>query len=57
LNRFNCSACRLLTVLVVLLAAIPAALAHESRPAYLEIHETAPGKYNLGSALIYRMKN
>jgi len=47
LNRFCCPGCWLLTVLVVLLAAIPAAMAHESRPAYLEIHETAPGKYNL----------
>lgn len=47
MNRVNCSVCRLLTVLVVLLAAIPAALAHESRPAYLEIHETAPGQYSL----------
>lgn len=36
-----------MTVLVVLLAVIPAAMAHESRPAYLQIHETAPGKYNL----------
>jgi len=47
LNRFCCSACWLLTVLVVLLAAIPAAMAHESRPAFLEIQETAPGQYTL----------
>jgi len=30
-----------------LLAALPAAQAHESRPAYLEIKETAPGQYAL----------
>jgi len=31
--------------LLVLIAAMPAARAHESRPAYLEIKETAPGQY------------
>jgi len=31
--------------LLVLLAGLPAAHAHESRPAYLEIKETAPGQY------------
>jgi hypothetical protein len=31
--------------LLVLLAGLPAARAHESRPAYLEIKETAPGQY------------
>ena len=29
------------------LAAVPAARAHESRPAYLEIEETAPGRYTV----------
>ena len=36
--------------LLVLLAGVPAAQAHESRPAYLEIRETAPGQY----ALLFR---
>lgn len=36
--------------LLVLLAGLPAAQAHESRPAYLEIRETAPGQY----ALLFR---
>ena len=31
----------------VLVFAAPAALAHESRPAYLEISETAPGRYDV----------
>jgi len=47
LSRFFCSVRWLLTVLVVLLTAIPAAMAHESRPAYLEIDETTPGQYAL----------
>ncbi|MBL8415823.1 MAG: HupE/UreJ family protein [Propionivibrio sp.] len=33
--------------LLVLLAGLPAAHAHESRPAYLEIKETAPGRYSI----------
>jgi hydrogenase/urease accessory protein HupE len=33
--------------LLVLLAGLQAARAHESRPAYLEIKETAPGQYEL----------
>ena len=37
----------LATVLLVLLAGLPAARAHESRPAYLEIKETAPGQYTV----------
>ena len=36
--------------LLILLAGLPAAQAHESRPAYLEIKETAPGQY----ALLFR---
>ena len=34
-------------VVLVLLAGLPAASAHESRPAYLEIKEMAPGQYEL----------
>jgi len=37
----------LLAGLVVWAAAMPAAMAHESRPAYLEIDETAPGQYSM----------
>jgi len=33
--------------LLAMFAALPAAQAHESRPAYLEIKETAPGQYAL----------
>ena len=33
--------------LLVLLAGLPAARAHESRPAYLEIKETAPGQFSV----------
>lgn len=47
MSRFFCAVCWLLTGLVVLLTSIPAAMAHESRPAYLELHETAPGQYTL----------
>lgn len=36
-----------LSVLVGILAYVPITLAHESRPAYLEIIETAPGRYSL----------
>ena len=32
---------------LAMLAAIPAAWAHETRPAYLEIKETAPGQFGL----------
>jgi hydrogenase/urease accessory protein HupE len=34
-------------VLLALLAALPAARAHESRPAYLELKETAPGQFSV----------
>jgi hydrogenase/urease accessory protein HupE len=34
-------------LLLVCLALVPATLAHESRPAYLEIEETAPGQYTV----------
>jgi hypothetical protein len=34
-------------LLVVMLHAAPVALAHEARPAYLEITETAPGQFNV----------
>jgi len=47
LNRFPCAPGWLLVVLVVWAAAMPAAMAHESRPAYLEIEETAPGQYTM----------
>ena len=36
-----------LSVLVWVLAYVPNAWAHESRPAYLEINETAPGRYSV----------
>lgn len=36
-----------LALLLALLGAMPAAQAHESRPAYLEVKETAPGQYTL----------
>jgi hydrogenase/urease accessory protein HupE len=38
---------RLAAVLLALLATLPAARAHESRPAYLEVKETAPGQFSL----------
>jgi hydrogenase/urease accessory protein HupE len=34
-------------IVVVLLAALPAAHAHEVRPAYLEVKETAPGQFSV----------
>ncbi len=34
-------------LLLVLLGAMPAAQAHESRPAYLEIRESKPGQYTV----------
>ena len=37
----------LVTLLLGLFAPVPAAWAHESRPAYLEITETAPGRYSV----------
>lgn len=37
----------LAAVLLTWMSAIPAAEAHESRPAYLEIEETAPGHYDI----------
>ena len=36
-----------MALLLALLGAMPAAQAHESRPAYLEVKETAPGQYTL----------
>jgi hydrogenase/urease accessory protein HupE len=36
-----------LTLWLVLLAFVPNAQAHETRPAYLEISETAPGRYDV----------
>lgn len=47
LNCFASTSGRLLAVLVVWAAAMPAAMAHESRPAYLEIEETASGQYTV----------
>jgi hypothetical protein len=48
LNRYRAALCQLLAGLVLAwLAAVPAAQAHESRPAYLEIEETAPGQYTV----------
>ena len=44
LRRF--AAC-VAAVLLLLLAGMPAARAHEARPAYLEIKESAPGQYAL----------
>ena len=38
---------RVAAALLGLLALIPAAWAHEARPCYLEIKETAPGKYSV----------
>lgn len=38
---------RVAGVLLALLAALPAALAHEVRPAYLELKETAPGRFSV----------
>ena len=35
------------SVYVVVLAPVQSAQAHESRPAYLEIKETAPGRYDV----------
>lgn len=36
-----------LTLLLVLLVGMPAARAHESRPAYLEVKQSAPGQYTV----------
>jgi hydrogenase/urease accessory protein HupE len=36
-----------LLIVAVLVAFLPAAQAHESRPAYLEINETTPGRYDV----------
>jgi len=47
LRRFWCAPGWLLAGLVFWAAAMPAAMAHESRPAYLEIDETAPGQYSI----------
>jgi hypothetical protein len=37
----------LVSVWIGVLASVPNAWAHESRPAYLEIKETAPGRYTV----------
>ncbi len=48
MSRFATPVRRLLVALfLVWLGAVPAARAHEARPAYLEIQETAPGRYTL----------
>jgi hydrogenase/urease accessory protein HupE len=48
LSRLRCSACRLLTTLLLVgFTAIPIARAHEARPAYLQIDEAAPGRYTV----------
>jgi hydrogenase/urease accessory protein HupE len=48
LSRLARAALRsLVGLLLAWIAAAPAARAHESRPAYLEIEETAPGSYTL----------
>ncbi len=47
LSHFWYVAAWLLAGLVVWAAAIPVAMAHESRPAYLKIDETAPGQYSM----------
>jgi hydrogenase/urease accessory protein HupE len=48
LSRPGPSVRRLLVgLLLAWLAAVPVARAHESRPAYLEIEETAPGRYTV----------
>lgn len=38
---------RMVAILVAVLGLVPSAQAHESRPAYLEVKETAPGQYSL----------
>ena len=45
--RLSSMAACALALLFVLLGAMPAAQAHESRPAYLEIKESAPGQYTV----------
>ena len=48
MSRCGAALCQLLAGLVLAwLAAVPFAQAHESRPAYLEIDETAPGQYTV----------
>jgi len=48
LSRCGAALCQLLAgVVLAWLAAVPVAQAHESRPAYLEIDETAPAKYTV----------
>lgn len=43
----NARRCAALATLLAALALSPSASAHEARPAYLEITETAPGRYDL----------
>ncbi len=43
----RCIAGYVAAVVLVMLAGLPAARAHESRPAYLELKETAPGQFSV----------
>jgi len=36
-----------INLLIAMLTYVPSVRAHESRPAYLEINETAPGRYHV----------
>jgi len=47
LSRSHHRACCLLATLLAMVAVTAPAIAHESRPAYLEIEETAAGQYTL----------
>lgn len=48
ISNFGFCALRLaLSLILAMLSLVPATYAHEARPAYLEIKETAPGKFNL----------
>lgn len=44
---WRCIAARVTTAMLALFFMLSAAHAHESRPAYLEIRETAPGQFNV----------
>jgi hydrogenase/urease accessory protein HupE len=47
LRRLRHAAVLLLAALAIRVAIVPVAMAHESRPAYFEITETAPGQYTV----------